>query len=240
VVDRTGDYAYYNSTNSKSLGGLDIFRFKLPTAAKPKAVTYLQGKVFDAQTKAPVKAYFELVNLETLKTVTGTYTSESGTFLAALPSGVDYMVNVSAKGYLFYSENIPLKEYNRTEPYIEEIALKPIKSGEKIALRNIFFKTDNYTLENKSQAELKRLAGFLTENPGIRIEISGHTDNSGSPAHNLELSKNRAKSVYDYLIGLGIAADRLTYKGYGATQPISPNTTNEGKAQNRRTEIKVL
>jgi outer membrane protein OmpA-like peptidoglycan-associated protein/YHS domain-containing protein len=240
VVDRTGDYAYYNTTGGNSYGGLDIFRFKLPKAAKPAPVTYLQGKVFDAVTKKPVKAYFELVNLETLKTAIGTYTSEDGQFLEPLPAGVDYMVNVSAKGYLFYSENIPLKNYNHTEPYVEEIGLKPIKVGEKIALRNIFFNTDAYTLQDKSRAELQRLADFLKDNPTLRIEISGHTDNTGNAAHNMELSKNRAKSVYDYLINLGIPASRLTYQGYGSTQPVAPNTTEEGKAQNRRTEVKII
>ena len=88
--------------------------------------------------------------------------------------------------------------------------------------------------------ELEKLKEFLTNNPGLKIEISGHTDNTGSHEYNLDLSHNRAKSVYDFLINNNIDSERLEYKGYGETQPINNNDTKDGRAENRRTEIKIL
>jgi outer membrane protein OmpA-like peptidoglycan-associated protein len=107
-------------------------------------------------------------------------------------------------------------------------------------MRNIFFETDKYDLMPESKAELGRLIAFLSKNPEMRIEIGGHTDSEGSEVHNNQLSQNRAKAVYDYLVLNGINAGRLTYKGYGKSAPIESNNTPEGRASNRRTEFKVV
>ena len=80
----------------------------------------------------------------------------------------------------------------------------------------------------------------MTINPALRIEIEGHTDNQGTDEYNLELSMKRAQAVYNYLLEHGISADRLTYKGYGESKPVSPNDTEEGRALNRRTEIRIM
>jgi outer membrane protein OmpA-like peptidoglycan-associated protein len=81
---------------------------------------------------------------------------------------------------------------------------------------------------------------LLKENPTLKIQINGHTDNVGKPADNLKLSNDRAQSVVKYLVTKGIDIKRLSFKGFGAVQPIASNTTEEGKAQNRRTELKVI
>ncbi|RYD74066.1 MAG: hypothetical protein EOP53_18980, partial [Sphingobacteriales bacterium] len=240
IVDRKGEYAYMSSSNKNSAGGLDIFYFKLPKAAQPKPVNYLKGKVYDAYTKKTLTSSFELVDLETGTTANKSVTGKDGQFLVTLPGGKNYMLNVSAKGYLFYSENLPLKDYNKSEPYTQDIALYPIKAGEKITLNNIFFKTSSFDLETQSVSELKRLVNFLKENSAIKIEISGHTDNMGTPEKNKTLSQNRAKAVYDYLVNEGILATRLIWKGYGETQPVAKNDTEENRAKNRRTEVKVI
>ena len=87
---------------------------------------------------------------------------------------------------------------------------------------------------------MNRLVNLLRENPGVRIEVSGHTDNVGSAAVNRTLSRNRALSVRNYLVSQGIAAERVQYNGYGFDRPIAPNTTEEGRAANRRVEIEIL
>ncbi|HNM25698.1 MAG TPA: OmpA family protein, partial [Saprospiraceae bacterium] len=103
----------------------------------------------------------------------------------------------------------------------------------------VFFETGSAALRPESATELDRLAALLTENPGLRIQINGHTDQVGDDRSNQVLSENRAKSVYNYLTGKGIAPDRLRFKGYGETRPVAPNDTEEGRAQNRRTEFVV-
>jgi outer membrane protein OmpA-like peptidoglycan-associated protein len=240
IVDRQGEYAYISSSNKNSVGGLDIFYFKLPKEAKPQPVTYLKGKVFDVYTKNTLASTFELVDLETGTTVNKSTTGKDGQFLVTLPGGKNYMLNVSSKGYLFYSQNLSLKNYTKTEPYVQDIGLNPIKAGEKITLNNIFFKTNSFELESQSKSELNKLVSFLKENNTVRIEISGHTDNQGTPEKNKTLSQNRAKAVNDYLVKEGILAARLIWKGYGETQPVAKNDTETGRAQNRRTEIKVI
>ncbi|WP_341841318.1 OmpA family protein [Chitinophaga caseinilytica] len=95
-------------------------------------------------------------------------------------------------------------------------------------------------LEPASATELDKLVDFLRENATLQVEISGHTDNVGSDADNLLLSQNRAKSVVDYLAQHGIAATRLKAKGYGETKPLESNDSDAGRAQNRRTELKII
>ena len=109
-----------------------------------------------------------------------------------------------------------------------------------VILKNIFFDVNKYDLKPSSQIELDELIKLLRENPLVTVQINGFTDNMGKPADNLLLSENRAKSVVYYLTSKGIDAKRLSYKGYGEAQPVSPNTTEAGRANNRRTELKVL
>ena len=87
---------------------------------------------------------------------------------------------------------------------------------------------------------MDKLVQLMNENPGLKIEIGGHTDNVGKPADNLTLSNNRAKAVINYLVSKNIPAQRLTAKGYGETKPVADNKTDDGRALNRRTEMKVV
>jgi len=116
----------------------------------------------------------------------------------------------------------------------------PIERGQHVVLKNIFYETDSYELKSESEYELEKVIRFLESNPDITIEISGHTDNTGSAEYNMTLSENRAKAVVDYITGMGIGSDRLIYKGYGFTRPVDTNDTAEGRATNRRTELKII
>ena len=133
-----------------------------------------------------------------------------------------------------------LSQHAPDSTYEKNIALQPIEINASIVLKNIFFDVNKFDLKPESQAELDEVVKLLNENPTIKIEISGHTDDVGKPSDNLTLSDYRSMAVVNYLISKGIAAQRLTYKGYGETQPISNNKTEEGRAMNRRTEMKVV
>jgi outer membrane protein OmpA-like peptidoglycan-associated protein len=109
-----------------------------------------------------------------------------------------------------------------------------------MVLKNIFFETDKHDLKETSKIELNKLIRLLETNPGLKIEIGGHTDNVGSHEYNITLSENRAKTVNQYLVENGIEQSRLLYKGYGETKPVDTNETPEGRAINRRTEFKVI
>jgi outer membrane protein OmpA-like peptidoglycan-associated protein len=241
IVNAKGDKALFSSDRLAGKGK-DIFQFELYKEARPQSVSYIKGIVSDNESKKKLKAHFELINLESKKVIMKAESNQNtGEFLVCIPTDNDYALNVSKEGYLFYSDNFSLKGvYEITDPYLKDIALNPIKIGEKLILRNVFYETDSYILSDKSIVELTKLLEFLEKNPHLKIEISGHTDNVGTPDYNLKLSNNRAKSVYTYLINSGIAQNRLEYIGYGEMQPINLNSTIEGKADNRRTEIKII
>ena len=107
-------------------------------------------------------------------------------------------------------------------------------------LKNVFFKSGSAELEVASQTELNTLVDLLNENPKMKIQINGHTDNVGSDADNLKLSEARAQSVVNYLISKEIDAKRLKFKGFGESSPIKSNDTPDGRQQNRRTEFVII
>jgi len=241
IVNAAGDRAFFAS-DRLSNRGRDLFAFDLYEEIRPNPVSYIKGIVFDADTEKKLEARFELINLEKNEIVMEAKSDKvSGEFLVCIPTDNDYALNVSKEGYLFYSDNFSLKGVHEiTDPFIKDVALNAIKPGEKIILRNIFYATDSYELMDKSVAELDKLTKFLEENPDLEIEISGHTDNVGTNEYNLTLSEKRAQSVVEFLVEQGISIERLTYKGYGEEQPVDTNETDEGRANNRRTEIKIL
>ena len=242
VVNAKGSVAYISSDKLGGKGRQDIYQFALYREARPLLTTYFKGIVYDEVTKARLEARFELIDLKTSKIVAESRSDRiTGEFLLVLPTEKNYALNVSKEGYLFFSENFSLKATTElSRPFIKNIPLKPIKIGEAVVLKNIFFDTDKFILKDESIAELQKLLELLQKNPNLKIEIRGHTDNIGTEEHNLELSRNRAGAVYNYLIQHGIAGSRLSFAGYGLSQPIDVNTTEEGRANNRRTEFKVL
>ena len=241
LVSPNGKIAIFASDREGGFGGLDLYQFDLPQNFAPNKVTYFAGKIFNSKTKKPLGARFELLDLETGETVIEAYSDNStGEFLITLPTGKNYALNSSKTGYMFFSENFSLIDYQSEKPFVQNVPLNPILAGEKIVLKNIFFETAKYDLKDESKVELDKLVAFLTKNDKLVIEIGGHTDNAGSSQSNLILSKNRANSVKEYLIKNGIVSMRLQTKGYGANEPITDNSTSEGKAKNRRTEFKII
>jgi outer membrane protein OmpA-like peptidoglycan-associated protein len=181
-----------------------------------------------------------LIDLASKQTISKVQTDETGNYLITLPVGKDYAFNVNRRGYLFYSDNYSLKDKSPDSTYEKNIPLQPIEVNASIVLKNIFFDINKYDLKPESQVELDKLVQLMQDNPGVKIQIEGHTDNVGSAADNLKLSENRAKAVVNYLMSKNITAARLTAKGFGATKPIAENSTEEGRGQNRRTELKVV
>lgn len=231
------------------LGRSDIFSFLLPTVNRPKVVTFARGKVFDAVSKAPLAADIEVAELGSKRLFYKGKANADGSFLICLPLGQNYALNAVQPGYTFYSANFALAEVRRADQAYELSAglqplpanAEPVAGGDKkpVVLRNVFFETGSAALRSESTPELDRLVALLQENPALKIQINGHTDNVGADAENLKLSEQRAKAVYSYLISKGIAAERLKYKGFGESQPIADNGTEEGRRENRRTEFVI-
>jgi outer membrane protein OmpA-like peptidoglycan-associated protein/tetratricopeptide (TPR) repeat protein len=171
-----------------------------------------------------------------VKTMTGT----DGYYRARIPSPKVYGVEVNATGYLYYLDILDLSSLNPDEPAERDFFLQRIEVGTKVVLDNIYFQTGKSVLTVDSYEALDQVVRFLENNESVRLEISGHTDNTGSLRINTSLSQARAKAVVDYIAGRGIANDRLEYKGYADSQPVAGNDTPEGREMNRRVEFKVL
>ena len=240
IVSANGERAYYASAQEGGYGEWDLYMFDLPQELKPVPVNYTKGFVYNADNKKPVGAKFEIVDLESGNVMVESYSDKmDGTFLVTVPTGHDYGLSVSAKGYLFYSANYHLPEGD-TSAISFDVPLEPIQEGAAIVLNNVFFDYNQYTLKTTSKMELNKLVALLMSNPNMQVEIGGHTDNKGGKDFNQRLSENRAKAVYEYLISKGIEQARLSYKGYNFSQPVADNATEEGRAKNRRTEFKIL
>ncbi len=239
-ITADGKTAYYASDRSDSRGSWDIYSFELREQVRPTPTFWVKGKVYDSKTKAGLPSTVELTDIANGNSVSQIQTDERGHYLITLPIGRDYAFNVNRKGYLFYSDQFLLSGNPPDSTYEKDIPLQPIEANASFVLNNIFFDNNEYALKPTSRSELDKLVGLLKENPGLRIEISGHTDNVGTPASNLALSNNRALAVVTYLKEQGIAANRLQAKGYGETRPVAGNNTEAERAKNRRTEVKVL
>lgn len=241
VVNAKGTRGYVSSNKKGGLGRMDIYWFEMPEKMRPQPVTYLKGRIFNAKDSSVLCAKFKVIDLESgQEKVMSSSDPETGEFLVCIPSNGSYALHAQHPEYLFYSANFTLDSSYQLKPYHKDIYMNPIETGRSVVLNNVFFDTDRSTLKKESEVELEKLCELMKSNPKIRVEIAGHTDNQGSKEHNLTLSRNRAKAVYDYLVAHGIKADRMRYKGYGFDQPVATNDTPEGRALNRRTEFKIV
>ena len=244
IVSLDGQKAYFTSDKTKGRA-TDIFEFEMPKSIQPQAVTYVKATVKDADTKKVLpNANAVFINPTNNTKHLEAKTDQEGTFLVVLPKDTDFGLNVSCKGYVFYSEYFALSEsYLSQRPYNLEIFLQAIPkattstpvTSKPIVLKNLFFETGSSAILEKSFPELQQLKTLLEQQPQLHIEIQGHTDDVGDELSNQQLSEQRAQAVYDYLVKVGISQARLAYKGFGESQPIAPNDTPEGRQINRRT-----
>jgi outer membrane protein OmpA-like peptidoglycan-associated protein len=240
VVAADGKTAYYASDRADSRGELDLYTFELPEDVRPAQTLWVKGKVFDRSNRKGLPSSVELTDLSSRAVISNLQTDETGNYLITLPKGKDYAFNVNRKGYLFFSENFPLSQQAGDTAYNIDIPLQPLEADAAITLRNIFFDLSKYELKPESQVELDKVVQLMKDNPTLKIQINGHTDNAGKAADNLRLSENRAKSVVSYLVAKGVVATRLSFKGWGDSRPVADNAAAEGRALNRRTELKVI
>ncbi|NLK80643.1 MAG: OmpA family protein [Bacteroidales bacterium] len=234
IVNAQGDKAYFSSDRYGTHGGQDIYVFDMPEHLRPNPVTYVRGVVADSKTNQKLAADIELYELlsgDLFYKIQAEPTT--GSFLVPFVENTDYALQIWHQGYLFYSENVSLESIGSDL----QVSLQPLIIGSTVVLKNVFFDVDSAILKDESKTELNIIATFMNQNPTISFEVGGHTDNTGSLQRNLELSAQRAKAVYNFLIEKGVEKQRLSYKGYADKKPVAPNDTEENRAQNRRTEL---
>ena len=243
-ITADGQKGYYSHEEDRD-GGYSVsflYEILIPDAQQIRFKSnYVKGIVRDKETHEPLFATIELINLQE-KEVESLIESDSvtGEYLIVLTQGSEYALYVNRRDYLFQSLNFNYVEMKNLEPIVLNVDLEKVHEGTRAVLENLFFDVDKYDLKEKSVTELQKMIKFLQDNPALKIEISGHTDNSGSADYNKQLSEKRARSVYDYLVKNGISPTRLVPKGYGSAMPTAENSTEEGRERNRRIEFKIL
>lgn len=235
-VSLDGKTGYFSSNN---YGDQDwnIYQFELYEEARPHTMVIVKGKVSVDEGDLE-NAVVEIRDTNANVVSTGIVSAAQGKYAVAAEVHHDnpqpLIVNVKKEGYSFDTQIITPEEIK--EEVIEKDAeVKAVETGKVCDLRDIYYETNDFSLTPESKMLLSLFIEFLKENPTVKVEIQGHTDNIGRDEDNLRLSENRAKSVYDYVIAQGISANRLRYKGYGESNPIADNNTAEGRAKNRRT-----
>ncbi|MCC6282714.1 MAG: OmpA family protein [Saprospiraceae bacterium] len=209
-------------------------------------MTSFRGQIKDRTTGKGIEA---LVSFRTKTRTDSTRTDSTGHYSVRLPKDSIVKVEAVAKNYFF--EDFTTRIFGSPELYKKykintDIELPPAKPGEKAVLRNLFFVGDQAILLKMSESELPKILKFMQINPDLRVEIAGHINKPGKPipqpeADEMELSINRARVIYDYLLKNGVKTDRLRFKGYGNSEMMFPNALSPKESeQNRRVEIRVL
>lgn len=247
--DAEGKYGYVSWRLTES-DQSDIYRVKV---SREQAVALVRGVVHDPDGK-PLAAeiHYERLDSQAGSTApreagngsgTGSIVGDArsdpvtGEFEITLPAGARYALRAERDGYFPTSDNIDLTGLKSYEEIHRDLKLNRIQNGAAITLHNVFFETDKADLLPASFEELDRVKQLLTDHPEFKLQIAGFTDSTGTEAHNQLLSKDRAESVVNYLTQHGVAATRLSAIGYGSQKPVATNTTEEGRAKNRRVEF---
>ncbi len=240
TIPAQGDIAYFVSSAKGSIGMSDIWMITLPQTARPGAVVTVSGRVMTPDS-IPLGADISWEKLATGENM-GTAKSNdvTGEYMIVLPVGEAYGYVAEKANHLPASENLDLTTAEAYAEIRHDIILTPIKRGAQTVLRNIFFDFDEATLRQESIGELTRLKELLADSPKLIVEIAGHTDSVGTAAYNIKLSTERAQSVASWLVENGIAESRMKVKGYGESQPIADNATEEGRQKNRRVVFEIL
>jgi outer membrane protein OmpA-like peptidoglycan-associated protein/tetratricopeptide (TPR) repeat protein len=205
-------------------------------------VTVLKGKVIDANSNSPLIAHITLVNNENNQVISR-ITSQTGTgdFELVIPHGGNYGVATEVAGYLFNSINFNLPQFAEYQEIDTHILMMKPEVGSKVVLKNIFFDVGKAEIKTESMHELEKIRELLTSNEQLKMQINGHTDNTGNASTNKILSLQRAEAVVKYLVENGIQPSRLSAKGFGAERPLVSNDDEQGGREiNRRTEIEII
>ncbi len=242
IVSTNGQLAYFASNRHKGAGGLDVFTFDMPQDARPDDILVVKGEVKDENGKTVKDATVEIKYMDTRKTEIMKVDQQDGRYAAVvrLKPGADVVVTVKKPDHVFDSRAFAASDTVRGGVAEIDMTVQKIEVGKSYRVNDINYATKSAVIEKASEFVLDELITFLKDNPGVRIEVQGHTDNVGSMGDNMALSQDRAFTVKAYLEGKGVSGSRLTAKGYGPTQPVADNGSEAGRAQNRRTAFVIV
>jgi len=270
ITDHTGSHGYYSAIREGGSGSRDICKvvflgsekelvlmtedqlvagpdagltgfLMIPELKDLDNSLMLFGSVLDTIGGIePIVAKMEFYEPSTGERKAFVVSDTTGSYSISLPEPQAYAIEINASGYLYYLDILDYSNMSGDEKIPQDFFLKKVEVGTKVVLDHVYFETGKAILRPESEEALNQVLRFLENNPTMRLEISGHTDNTGSLRINQKLSRDRAGAVVNYLVGKGIPQEMFESKGYADTQPVADNGTAEGRTQNRRVEFKVL
>lgn len=265
AIDAKADYGYFASTQN-AVGGTDLVRIKLDESQKPKTVSLMYGKVFNAKTKEPMDVQILFDELPGEINAGNAVSGPDGNYKITLPYGKKYAVRAAKDNFFSVVDTLDLSNTDSYKEINRDLYLTPVDSvaklgpdgkpirkdidevgdgedleeGTVVGLKNIHFDFGKPILRADAFEELNKVVKLMKKNPDMRIELSAHTDNIGGYTTNINLSKDRANAARQYLLSKGVDAARIVIKGYGEVKPIASNRTAEGRQLNRRVEFVIL
>lgn len=230
----TSGYLYFTSQRD---GSNDIFRVRIAPPQPTELI--IKGRILNRQTNTLISD--AKVRYGSNNTTDNIISTENGYYTLRISKGIEFQLIPEKNGFTGIMQNVLFRRdyYYFQEYYIVDLYMEPLQEGSKIELRPIFFQQSTAVIQVPSFPELQRLAGILTENPNISIRIEGYTDNVGKIEDLLQLSQERAQAVKTFLVAQGIAAHRIETTGYGPQYPITDNSTDDLRSQNRRVEVRI-
>lgn len=241
---KTGYFFSYDEgkVRGKGVGRYDLYGFELYKEARPQQISFIKGTITDSTGNQISGASVEIKDAITKQISYATVDETSGDYVMAVKKKNDIVVTVKKEDVAFNVKVIRAKDIPpiEEEPMEVKLEVKEAKEGSSFVIDNILYNTNSAELKQESKIILESFAQYLKENPKIKVEIQGHTDNVGNAKDNLALSSNRAFSVKALIEEYGVEGKRILAKGFGQTKPIADNTNEAGRSKNRRTEFQIL
>ncbi|UOQ72089.1 OmpA family protein [Hymenobacter cellulosilyticus] len=236
TIDSESKDLYYARSEAKDMKNLDLYSFPLPMEAQPLATTHIEGSLVDSVTSKPLNGIVSVIDTDNGIEVASKYVRPDGTFDFDLIEGSHYVILIQSPDYFTVEKQLELKGDT-----VMKLVTNSIDYGLPLIFKNIEFDQDKATIRPAMHPILDRIALFMVDHPTFRLSIKGHTDSKGDPDFNENLSKDRAEAIRRYIETKGkLKPNRIESMGYGSTQPLKEEVTEEDARINRRVEFRLI
>ncbi|WP_245328341.1 OmpA family protein [Hymenobacter aquaticus] len=236
TIDSESKDLYYARSEAKDLKNLDLYSFPLPMEAQPLATTHIEGSLVDSVSSKPLNGIVSVIDTDNGIEVASKYVRPDGSFDFDLIEGSHYVILIQSPDYFTVEKQFELKGDT-----VMKLVTNSIDYGLPLIFKNIEFDQDKANIRAAMHPILDRIALFMVDHPTFRLSIKGHTDSKGDPDFNENLSKDRAEAIRRYIEAKGkLKPNRIESMGYGSTQPLKEEVTEEDARINRRVEFRLI
>ncbi|UOQ52866.1 OmpA family protein [Hymenobacter cellulosivorans] len=236
TIDSESTNLFYARSEAKDMKNLDLYSFPLPMEAQPLATTHIEGSLVDSVSSKPLNGIVSVIDTDNGIEVASKYVRPDGTFDFDLIEGSHYVILIQSPDYFTVEKQLELKGDT-----VMKLVTNSIDYGLPLIFKNIEFDQDKANIRPTMHPVLDRIALFMVDHPTFRLSIKGHTDSKGDPDFNENLSKDRAEAIRRYIETKGkLKPNRIESMGYGSTQPLKEEVTEEDARINRRVEFRLI